>query len=168
MQIPCLSPPISKSHALPCDFEALYRTASRVRSALPRRLAIPRRYRTASQFRGALPRCPAIPKHSTVPLCRLLLIFTPPFLLLPSVLALFLGLSRFGQQHEFYGIVINPGVKGPFEYGYQNQPACCDMSALVTMSTSFIRRAPHRKRVDNDSSGFYFRAPGTSRISRPF
>ena len=73
-----------------------------------------------------------------------------------------------------YGIVINPGVKDPFDYGYQSRPASCDMSAFVTMSTSvddtfsFIRRAPRRKRVDSDSSSFYFRAPGTSRIPRPF
>src|ERR1700747_451904 len=58
-------------------------------------------YRTASQFRCTLLCCPAMPKPSTAPPCLLLLIFTPPFLIFPSVLALFLGLSRFGQQHEF-------------------------------------------------------------------
>ena len=42
MRIPCLSPPISKSHALPCDFEGLYRTASQFRRALPCCLAIPK------------------------------------------------------------------------------------------------------------------------------
>ena len=71
-----------------------------------------------------------------------------------------------------YGRVINPGVKDPFDYGYQSRPASCDMSAFVTMSTSvddtfsFIRR-PRRKRVDSDASSFYFRAPGTSRVPRP-
>lgn len=72
-----------------------------------------------------------------------------------------------------YGRVINPGVKDPFDYGYQSRPVSCDMSAFVTMSTSvddtfsFIRRGPRRKRVDSDASSFYFRAPGTSRIPRP-
>ena len=72
-----------------------------------------------------------------------------------------------------YGMVINPGVKDPFDYGYQSRPASGEMSAFMTMSTSvddtfsFIRRGPRRKRVDSDSSSFYFRAPGTSRISRP-
>jgi serine/arginine repetitive matrix protein 2 len=72
-----------------------------------------------------------------------------------------------------YGNVINPGVKDPFDYGYQSRPASCDMSAFMTMSTSvddtfsFIRRGPRRKRVDSDASSFYFRAPGTSRIPRP-
>lgn len=72
-----------------------------------------------------------------------------------------------------YGRVINPGVKDPFDYGYQSRPASCDMSAFVTMSTSiddtfsFIRRGRRRKRVDSDASSFYFRAPGTSRIPRP-
>ena len=72
-----------------------------------------------------------------------------------------------------YGHVINPGVKDPFDYGYQSRPASCDMSAFVTMSTSvddtfsFIRRGPRRKRVDSDASSFYFRAPGTSRVPRP-
>jgi hypothetical protein len=55
---------------------------------------------------------------------------------------------------SLYGIVINPGVEDPFEYGYWSQPASCDMSAFVTMSTWFIRRAPHRKRVDNWSGLF--------------
>ncbi|KAI9454192.1 hypothetical protein F5148DRAFT_1288750 [Russula earlei] len=72
-----------------------------------------------------------------------------------------------------YGVVINPGVKDPFDYGYQSRPASCDVSAFMTMSTSmddtfsFIRRGPRRNRVDSDSSSFYFRAPGTSRIPRP-
>jgi serine/arginine repetitive matrix protein 2 len=72
-----------------------------------------------------------------------------------------------------YGKVINPGVKDPFDYGYQSRPASCDMSAFMTMSTSvddtfsFIRRGPRRNRVDSDASSFYFRAPGTSRIPRP-
>ena len=72
-----------------------------------------------------------------------------------------------------YGVVINPGIKDPFDYGYQSRPASGDMSAFMTMSTSvddtfsFIRRAPRRKRVDSDSSSFYFRAPVTSRIPRP-
>lgn len=72
-----------------------------------------------------------------------------------------------------YGMVINPGVKDPFDYGYQSRPASADMSAFVTMSTSvddtfsFIRRGPRRKRVDSDSSSFYFRAPRVSRILRP-
>lgn len=71
------------------------------------------------------------------------------------------------------GKAINPGVKDPFDYGYQSRPASCDMSAFVTMSTSvddtfsFMRRGPHRTRVDSDASSFYFRAPGTSRIPRP-
>jgi hypothetical protein len=95
--------------------------------------------------------------------------------------------SSFGQQRNqlprdsmisaasvsSYGMVINPGVKDPFDYGYQSRPASADMSAFVTMSTSvddtfsFIRRGPRRKRVDSDSSSFYFRAPGVSRILRP-
>jgi serine/arginine repetitive matrix protein 2 len=72
-----------------------------------------------------------------------------------------------------YGRVVNPGVKDPFDYGYQSRPASCDMSAFVTMSTSvddtfsFIRRGPRRRRVDSDASSFYFRAPGTSRVPRP-
>jgi serine/arginine repetitive matrix protein 2 len=72
-----------------------------------------------------------------------------------------------------YGMIINPGVKDPFDYGYQSRPASGDMSAFMTMSTSvddtfsFMRRGPRRKRVDSDSSSFYFRAPGTSRIPRP-
>lgn len=72
-----------------------------------------------------------------------------------------------------YGMVINPGVKDPFDYGHQSRPASADMSAFVTMSTSvddtfsFIRRGPRRRRVDSDSSSFYFRAPGVSRILRP-
>jgi len=72
-----------------------------------------------------------------------------------------------------YGMVINPGIKDPFDYGHQSRPASADMSAFVTMSTSvddtfsFIRRGPRRKRVDSDSSSFYFRAPGVSRILRP-
>ena len=72
-----------------------------------------------------------------------------------------------------YGMIINPGVKDPFDFGYQSRPASGDMSAFMTMSTSvddtfsFMRRCPRRKRVDSDSSSFYFRAPGTSRISRP-
>lgn len=72
-----------------------------------------------------------------------------------------------------YGRVINPGVKDPFDYGRQSRPASGDMSAFVTMSSSvddtfsFIRRGTRRKRVDSDSSSFYFRAPGTSRVPRP-
>jgi hypothetical protein len=72
-----------------------------------------------------------------------------------------------------YGMLINPGVKDPFDYGRQSRPASGDMSAFVTMSSSvddtfsFIRRGPRRKRVDSDSSSFYFRAPGTSRVPRP-
>lgn len=71
-----------------------------------------------------------------------------------------------------YGIVINPGLRDPFEYGYQSRPASGDMSAFMTMSTSiddtfsFIRRHPRRKRVDSDSSSFYFRSPGTSLVPR--
>ncbi|KAI0247397.1 hypothetical protein BJV78DRAFT_1339302 [Lactifluus subvellereus] len=71
-----------------------------------------------------------------------------------------------------YGIVINPGLKDPFDYGYQSRPASGDMSAFMTMSTSvddtfsFIRRHPRRKRVDSDSSSFYFRSPGTSLVPR--
>jgi serine/arginine repetitive matrix protein 2 len=69
-----------------------------------------------------------------------------------------------------YGMIINPGVKDPFDYGYQSRPASGDMSTMSTSvddTFSFIRRGPRRKRVDSDSSSFYFRAPGTSRISRP-
>ncbi|KAH9029382.1 hypothetical protein EDB84DRAFT_1439362 [Lactarius hengduanensis] len=72
-----------------------------------------------------------------------------------------------------YGFVINPGLKDPFDYGYESRPVSADMSTVMTMSTSvddtfsFIRRGPHRKRVDSDSSSFYFRAPGMSHISRP-
>jgi serine/arginine repetitive matrix protein 2 len=72
-----------------------------------------------------------------------------------------------------YGFVINPGLKDPFDYSYESRPASGDMSTVMTMSTSvddtfsFIRRGPHRKRVDSDSSSFYFRAPGMSHISRP-
>ncbi|KAH9173849.1 hypothetical protein EDB89DRAFT_1905013 [Lactarius sanguifluus] len=72
-----------------------------------------------------------------------------------------------------YGFVINPGLKDPFDYGYESRPVSGDMSTVMTMSTSvddtfsFIRRGPHRKRVDSDSSSFYFRAPGMSHISRP-
>jgi serine/arginine repetitive matrix protein 2 len=70
-----------------------------------------------------------------------------------------------------YGFVIDPGLKDPFDYGYESRPVSGDMS--MTMSTSvddtfsFIRRGPHRKRVDSDSSSFYFRAPGLSHIPRP-
>jgi serine/arginine repetitive matrix protein 2 len=72
-----------------------------------------------------------------------------------------------------YGIIINPGLKDPFDYGCQSRPASGDMSAIMTMSTSvddtfsFIRRHPRRKRVDSDSSSFYFRPPGTSLVPRP-
>jgi serine/arginine repetitive matrix protein 2 len=72
-----------------------------------------------------------------------------------------------------YGFVINPGLKDPFDYGYESRPASADMSTVTTMSTtvddtfSFIRRGPHRQRVDSDSSSFYFRAPGMSHIPRP-
>ena len=72
-----------------------------------------------------------------------------------------------------YGFVIDPGLKDPFDYGYESRPASGDMSTVMTMSTSvddtfsFIRRGPHRKRVDSDSSSFYFRAPSMSHISRP-
>jgi hypothetical protein len=66
-----------------------------------------------------------------------------------------------------YGFVINPGVKGPFEYGYQNQPVCCDMSALVTMATSFtgVRLIASMLTMTRPAST---RAPGISRIFRPF
>ncbi|KAF8269417.1 hypothetical protein EI94DRAFT_1725227 [Lactarius quietus] len=71
-----------------------------------------------------------------------------------------------------YGFVIDPGLKDPFDYGYESRPASGDMSTDITMSTvddtfSFIRRGPHRKRVDSDSSSFYFQAPGMSHIPRP-
>ncbi|KAI9438499.1 hypothetical protein H4582DRAFT_1948976 [Lactarius indigo] len=72
-----------------------------------------------------------------------------------------------------YGFVINPGLRDPFDYGYESRPVSGDMSTVMTMSTSvddtfsFIRRGPRRKRVDSDSSSFYFRAPGMSHISRP-
>jgi len=72
-----------------------------------------------------------------------------------------------------YGFVIDPGLKDPFDYGYESRPTSGDMSTVMTMSTSvddtfsFIRRGPHRKRVDSDSSSFYFRAPGMSHIPRP-
>ncbi|KAH9061200.1 hypothetical protein EDB87DRAFT_1682964 [Lactarius vividus] len=72
-----------------------------------------------------------------------------------------------------YGFVINPGLKDPFDYGYESRPVSGDMSTVMTMSTSvddtfsFLRRGPHRKRVDSDSSSFYFQAPGMSHISRP-
>ena len=71
-----------------------------------------------------------------------------------------------------YGFVIDPGLKDPFDYGYESRPASGDMSTVMTMSSvddtfSFIRRGPHRKRVDSDSSSFYFRAPGMSHIPRP-
>jgi len=158
VRIPRLSPPISESHALPCDFEALYHTASRVRSALPHRLAIPR-------HSAALPRNSEAFYRATVPTFAHI---HPSFPSFPFCLSSISWALPFWSTARVYGIVINPGVNGPFEYGYQNQPACCDMSALVTMSTLFIWRAPHRKCVDNDSSSFYFRAPGTSRISRPF
>ena len=71
-----------------------------------------------------------------------------------------------------YGFVIDPGLKDPFDYGYESRPASGDMSTISTMSTSvddtfsFIRRGPHRKRVDSDSSSFYFRAPSMSQIPR--
>lgn len=81
MRIPRLSPPISKSHALSCDFEALYRTV------IPRRsTALPRN--SEAFYRAAVPTFAHI--HPSFPSS------------LPSVLALFLGLSRFGQQHKFY------------------------------------------------------------------
>jgi serine/arginine repetitive matrix protein 2 len=69
-----------------------------------------------------------------------------------------------------YGIVINPGVKDPFDYG---RPTSGDASGFMTMSTSiddtfsFIRHQPRRKRVDSDSSSFYFRPPGVSLVPRP-
>jgi serine/arginine repetitive matrix protein 2 len=69
-----------------------------------------------------------------------------------------------------YGIVINPGVKDPFDYG---RPTSGDASGFMTMSTSiddtfsFIRHRPRRKRVDSDSSSFYFRPPGVSLVPRP-
>ena len=72
-----------------------------------------------------------------------------------------------------YGFVIDPGLKDPFDYGYESRPASGDMSTILTMSTSvddtfsFIRRGPHRKRVDSDSSSFYFQAPSMSHIPRP-
>ena len=72
-----------------------------------------------------------------------------------------------------YGFVINPGLKDPFDYGYESRPASGDMSTVMTMSTSvddtfsFIRRGPHRKRVDSDSSSLYFRASGMPHIPRP-
>lgn len=72
-----------------------------------------------------------------------------------------------------YGFVIDPGLKDPFDYGYESRPASCDMSTVMTMSTSvddtfsFIRRGPDRQRVDSDSSSFYFRASGMPHIPRP-
>ena len=71
-----------------------------------------------------------------------------------------------------YGFVINPGLKDPFDYGYESRPASGDMSTVMSMSTvddtfAFIRRGPHRKRVDSDSSSLHFRAPGISHILRP-
>ncbi|KAI0309656.1 hypothetical protein OF83DRAFT_1179371 [Amylostereum chailletii] len=66
-----------------------------------------------------------------------------------------------------YGVVLNPGVKDPFDYGTYDLPArpsSDDFSMSMSMSVDdtfdFIHRDSRRKRVDSDASSFYFRAPG--------
>ncbi|KAI0064426.1 hypothetical protein BV25DRAFT_322323 [Artomyces pyxidatus] len=68
-----------------------------------------------------------------------------------------------------YGVVLNPGVKDPFDFGrvaMSSRPPSEDMSMSMSVDDtfSFIRRdSLQRKRVDSDASSFYFHAPGALR-----
>ncbi|KAJ8520630.1 hypothetical protein ONZ45_g2582 [Pleurotus djamor] len=71
-----------------------------------------------------------------------------------------------------YGHVINNGVPDPFDYALpslQERPSSEDMSSISMSMTvddtfSFIHRQPRRRRVDSDSSSFYFRSSVISSI----
>ena len=88
------------------------------------------------------------------------------------------------QQHESlysiasilsYCAVVNPGAQDPFTYAHEPRrpPSIHDMSLYMSMSMSvddtfsFIDRNKPRKRVDSDSSSFYFRAPGGAQMIHP-
>ncbi|KAI0051553.1 hypothetical protein FA95DRAFT_1580533 [Auriscalpium vulgare] len=73
-----------------------------------------------------------------------------------------------------YGVVLNPGVKDPFDYdkiALPSRPSSDDMSMSMSMSVDdtfdFIRRDSRRKRVDSDASSFYFRSSRPSSILHP-
>ncbi|KAJ3539593.1 hypothetical protein NM688_g6343 [Phlebia brevispora] len=66
-----------------------------------------------------------------------------------------------------YGAVIRSGTLDPFGYG-PNRPLSTDeisttMSLTVDDTSSFLRRDPHRQRIDSDASSFYFRGVGNAR-----
>ncbi|KAI0653383.1 hypothetical protein C8Q70DRAFT_1059376 [Cubamyces menziesii] len=75
-----------------------------------------------------------------------------------------------------YGAVVNPGAQDPFGYAHEpsRPPSMDDMSLYMSMSMSvddtfsFINRNKPRKRVDSDSSSFYFRAPGGAQMIHPY
>ncbi|KAH9896427.1 hypothetical protein C8Q73DRAFT_788785 [Cubamyces lactineus] len=75
-----------------------------------------------------------------------------------------------------YGAVVNPGTQDPFGYAHEpsRPPSMDDMSLYMSMSMSvddtfsFINRNKPRKRVDSDSSSFYFRAPAGAQMIHPY
>lgn len=70
-----------------------------------------------------------------------------------------------------YGAVINSGTADPFGYRLSTRPASMSDDASISMSItvddtfSFLKKDPHRKRVDSDASSFYYR-PGARRGHR--
>ncbi|KAJ7088519.1 hypothetical protein B0H15DRAFT_841620 [Mycena belliarum] len=68
-----------------------------------------------------------------------------------------------------YGHVTNPGITDPFEYGLpmpslRERPSSEDLSISMSINVddtfSFLGRDPaRRRRVDSDTSSFYFKAP---------
>ncbi|EPQ51625.1 hypothetical protein GLOTRDRAFT_117955 [Gloeophyllum trabeum ATCC 11539] len=70
-----------------------------------------------------------------------------------------------------YGVVLNSGAQDPFEYGLPGVLASDDASSMsmsVDDTFSFLKHQPQRKRVDSDTSSFYFNAPGNrnSQVAR--
>ncbi|KZV76755.1 hypothetical protein PENSPDRAFT_342582 [Peniophora sp. CONT] len=74
-----------------------------------------------------------------------------------------------------YGVVLNPGVADPFEYGRYDLPSrpssdglSLSMSMTVDDTFDFMHRdSRRRQRVDSDASSFYFRPPPPVPAARP-
>ncbi|KAI0339201.1 hypothetical protein BDW22DRAFT_606971 [Trametopsis cervina] len=69
-----------------------------------------------------------------------------------------------------YGATLNSGAFDPFGYAGEGRPISDDMSASMSINIddtfSFLKKDPHRKRVDSDASSFYFRGAAASHPHR--
>ncbi|KZT25561.1 hypothetical protein NEOLEDRAFT_1178340 [Neolentinus lepideus HHB14362 ss-1] len=66
-----------------------------------------------------------------------------------------------------YGVVLNSGIKDPFDYGLPGGTDWDDASSMsmsVDDTFSFLKHQPQRRRVDSDASSFYFQTSRNSQL----